>query len=92
MLSHFVFPPQPIPRHSGKLHATIIRDSGFDGLDFDDEDFESVESPNGQAVPEWTARYIKAAREILPQPKYMVSAVPVAPWFTTNTQLYCSGL
>lgn len=75
----------------GRLHGEIVRESGLDGLDNDLEDFQASMVQNHD-VAEWIVQYTRAVRSQIPRGKYALSTAPIAPWFTTNEQRYCSGL
>ncbi|CAO1619346.1 unnamed protein product [Sympodiomycopsis kandeliae] len=75
----------------GRLHGQVVRESGLDGLDNDIEDFQASMQQNHDVV-EWIVAYTRAVRREIPRGQYVLTTAPVAPWFTTNKQRYCSGL
>lgn len=75
----------------GKLHGEIAKESGFDGIDIDWEDIDAA-NLQSHAATGWMEAYVNAVRSEIPVGKYALTAAPIAPWFTTNTDTYCSGM
>lgn len=75
----------------GHLHGEIAKESGFDGIDIDWEDLDAA-NLKSHAATGWMEAYVNAVRSELPVGKYALTAAPIAPWFTTNTDTYCSGM
>ncbi|TDL19818.1 glycoside hydrolase family 18 protein [Rickenella mellea] len=63
--------------------AAWVHQYHLDGIDIDYEDFDAINAGNGKAEA-WLIAFTKQLRVQLPQPTYILTHAPVAPWFSPN--------
>jgi len=70
--------------------ANFVKEFGLDGVDVDYEDFNAINSGTGSAET-WLVSFTKQLRSQLPAGQFIITHAPVAPWFTTDTDIYPHG-
>jgi len=70
--------------------ASFAKKYKFDGVDVDYEDFDAFNSKSSKAF-NWLKTFHTSLRSHLPSGQYLLSAAPVAPWFTDSKDAYPGG-